>query len=141
MTLHKDSLSRVATINAPKVGDVDGIPLQVIASVKATFPIYVELTAENLTYLTRVCEFQMMIGQTKRIAKRARETRARADEVEVGEAVEDIVDVEAMEVEGSASALQCTPSPSSTEQLPQPVRIGRITSFCAPQRSKSMQDL
>ncbi len=46
-------------INAPTIGDVEGIPIKVMMSWRKTAPLYVELTVDVISYMRSACQWQI----------------------------------------------------------------------------------
>ena len=56
----------IITVDAPTIGDVEGIPMNILFDRRVNNPLWVELTARNITYLRRVCAHQIEQGVTVR---------------------------------------------------------------------------
>ena len=55
----KVDMPTTIVIDAPTIGDVDGIPIKLLLSWKKTAPLYVELTADVISYMRNACKWQL----------------------------------------------------------------------------------
>ena len=59
-------MQSIVEIDAPSIGDVEGITMKVCMSWKRTAPLFVEVDPENIAYLRAACKWQMDNGDYKR---------------------------------------------------------------------------
>ena len=59
-------LAKAASIEAPRVGEIDGIRMLVLLSASPTAPLYIEVKAANIEYLRQVVAYQISAGSVHR---------------------------------------------------------------------------
>jgi len=59
-------IAKAAIIEAPRVGEIDGIRISVLLSATPTSPLYIELKAANIEYLRQVVAYQISAGSVAR---------------------------------------------------------------------------
>jgi hypothetical protein len=93
----KVDMPTTIVIDAPTIGDVDGIPIKLMNSWKKTAPLYVELTVDVISYMRNACKWQLKYASIHR----GREPKKVSDEsLDDSEDHEDIDDISKSDAEG-----------------------------------------
>ena len=60
------NIAKAATIEAPRVGEINGIRISVLLSATPSSPLYIEIKAANIEYLRQVVAYQISAGSVLR---------------------------------------------------------------------------
>jgi hypothetical protein len=55
----KVGLPSTVLINAPTIGDIEGMPMKLLLSWKQTAPLYIAMTTDNIKYMSEACKWQL----------------------------------------------------------------------------------
>ena len=72
-------IAKAAVIEAPRVGEIDGIRISVLLSATPTSPLYIELQAANIEYLRQVVAYQISAGSVARAPHQSASASALGD--------------------------------------------------------------